>query len=1303
MVTITVYAKPELSFTPDTTRGCTPFAVTFTDNSVVDPAITVNALTWTFGDGGTGTGSPVTHTYNDNGVFDVGLELEATQANCDVTVNVPDLIDVSSIPNTAFTTTPNPASACEPPLAVSFTNQTTGDGTISYEWDFGNGNTFSGANPPSQTYTTEGNFTVTLTATEDNGCVGTFTRVISIGDPLASFEIPDTVCIRDSILLVNNSAAGFYNWQFGPTATPSFSNIATPWVVFNQEGNVDITLSVTAFDGSCTGDTTITIFVDEADASFVSDPSYSCSEPFEINYTSLSDEPVEWQWVFYDGNTSSASDTSYTFVNLDTTIYGENGQILDTTFLIVTNPSGCRDTAFQIDTIHLPNALFMPDVVDGCAPLTVMFADSSTSNEQIIRYEYDYGDGNTAVFNNDDPHSYTFTDPGEYEVVLNIENEGGCVDTSYAIIIRVGDAIDVDFTVDANEVCPGDTVRFTSLTDPTNIDAWHYKTDDGRSFHCYQESELDWAFVTETGTYDVTLQVEYNGCISEQTIQDAVVVKGPIAKLDYEIDCENPLDVTFSDESYEATTVTWDFGDTTTSNLQDLIHTYDTTGNYWVTLTAENPSTGCAASVDSALVCVRLLEAGFELDTILCVGQTYQLDATLSQDVNADCWKGFNWFFENNSRPITTQDTIIDFVFGQSGDETVTLVVEDINGCFDTTAIDVELFSITSEFELDDNFICTNGTVPVNFTDQSTADTTIVDWMWSFGSTEQNPSHIFTDIVAPGDSIFVTLTVTDEVGCPATSEQFITVYRPISAILASPALNICAGSEVNFNGIDFTAGGSNLEFEWDFGDSNMGTGISVSNTYENEGSFTVTMDYTEVISGCSGQAVTQVNVQDFPEAAFTYDKINEPVICSSDALLMFTDQSTSNFPLSYSWNFDTGGPLSSAQNPSITFDKGVFDVEMTVTTPFGCSDVVSQQIIVVGPEGEISLDDNLICIGESINFELINPVDVENFTWFIQGNTFTDQSPINYQFDDVALAGLNQILVQLELTGNNGQCQTTIDTLIGVQNIVAEFSSPNNICVGFDFPFTNNTVGADTFEWDFGNGDASTDVNPVTIYDEEGIYDVLLTASSNEGCVDTILKAVTIENITGLAMSIDPDPEDVDRYCLRDTVILEATADSDLTGASYQWFVNGIAQEGLDTSVIAVVLEGPDPTIEFEVEVTDNNGCIGSVIREVTFEPCTEVEVPNVFTPNGDGTNDFFNLVSNNNIGSIGDDVEVLEFKIWNRWGSLVYDNDNPTMGWDGTNGGDPAPSEVYVYQIVYRKLPEAEEFVVSGDVTLVR
>lgn len=1298
-VTVTVYAKPVLSLVADTTVGCTPFEVIFTDNSTIDPAITINSLTWTFGDGGTGMGNPIAHIYNDNGVFDVGLQLEASQANCDVTINVSDLIDVSSVPNVAFSTTPNPASACEPPLLVSFTNQTTGDGTISYSWDFGNGNTFDGPNPPSQTYNSEGQFDVVLTATEDNGCVGTFTRTISVGDPLANFIIPDTICINTEYQFINASAAGFYNWNFGPTADPSFSNLANPEVTFSQEGNVDVTLSVTTFDGSCTGDTTITIFVDEADASFVSDPSYSCSDPFEINYTSNSDEPVEWLWIFYDGNTSMAEDTSYTFVNLDTTIYGENGLILDSTFLIVTNPSGCRDTFMVNDTIHLPNALFMPDVMDGCAPLTVMFADSSTSNEQIIRYEYDYGDGSpTAVFTNDDPHSHTFTDPGEYEVVLNIENEGGCVDTSYAIIIRVGEPIAVDFSVDKTNICPGDTVAFTNLTPPDNVDAWHFKTDNGRSFHCFQEPELEWVFETETGAMDVTLQVEYNGCMSELTQADLITVNGPIARLNYEIDCTAPLDVTFRDSSYDATSVTWDFGDMETSTMEDVVHTYDTTGNYWVVLTAENPGTGCPASVDSAFVCLRQIQAAFELDTILCRGETYDLNAAMSVDVDADCWKGYNWFFENSSRPITTQDSSIQFVFTQSGDETVTLVVEDVNGCMDTTDLDVRVFGIDPDFSFDDNRICTNGTVPVNFTDLSTADTTLVEWMWSFGSTDQNPSHIFTDLVAPGDSIFVTLTVTDDVGCPAMATGFLEVYRPISAILSSPSLNICAGDDVNFTGIDFTGGGSNLSFEWDFGNGDSDTGIMTSSTYNNAGAFPVTMVYTEIVSGCSGQAIVQVNVQDYPTAAFSYDKENEPVICLSDGLINFTDESISNFPLIYSWNFDNNGPLSSAQNPSITFDKGIYDVQLITSTTFGCRDTTSTQIVVVGPEGDIALDDDFICIGEDVTFDLVNPVDVEEFTWFIQGNSFDNQSPITFQFDDVALAGLNEILVTLELTGNMGACQTTLDTIVTVQNIIAEFSNDNNTCAGFDFAFANNTQGANNFEWDLGNGDTSTDANPVTVYDDEGDYLVTLIASSDEGCMDTISKTVMIVNIPGLSIDVDPSPDQVDMYCLRDTVRLQVQPS--LPGASYTWFVNG-AELNLDTAIITVELDN-DPML-FEVDVTDANGCIGTTSVELMVEPCTEVEVPNVFTPNGDGKNDFFNVVSNNNIGGVGDDVEVLDFKIWNRWGTLVYENENPAQGWDGTYNGDPAPSDVYVYRVVYRKFPDTEEFVESGDVTLIR
>ncbi len=64
--------------------------------------------------------------------------------------------------------------------------------------------------------------------------------------------------------------------------------------------------------------------------------------------------------------------------------------------------------------------------------------------------------------------------------------------------------------------------------------------------------------------------------------------------------------------------------------------------------------------------------------------------------------------------------------------------------------------------------------------------------------------------------------------------------------------------------------------------------------------------------------------------------------------------------------------------------------------------------------------------------------------------------------------------------------------------------------------------------------------------------------------------------------------------------------------------------------------------------------------------------------------------------------IEILEFRVYNRWGKLLYDNEDPSNGWDGTDNGEPAPSDVYVYYIVIR-YPDGQEFTEQGDVTLIR
>jgi gliding motility-associated-like protein len=89
------------------------------------------------------------------------------------------------------------------------------------------------------------------------------------------------------------------------------------------------------------------------------------------------------------------------------------------------------------------------------------------------------------------------------------------------------------------------------------------------------------------------------------------------------------------------------------------------------------------------------------------------------------------------------------------------------------------------------------------------------------------------------------------------------------------------------------------------------------------------------------------------------------------------------------------------------------------------------------------------------------------------------------------------------------------------------------------------------------------------------------------------------------------------------------------------------------------------------------------------------VDVPNAFTPNGDGSNDRFSFTSSGDVG------EVLRFQVFNRWGQVVYDNES-AEGWDGQKDGSPQPSDVYAYIIVIRAL-DGEEVTFQGDVTLIR
>lgn len=129
---------------------------------------------------------------------------------------------------------------------------------------------------------------------------------------------------------------------------------------------------------------------------------------------------------------------------------------------------------------------------------------------------------------------------------------------------------------------------------------------------------------------------------------------------------------------------------------------------------------------------------------------------------------------------------------------------------------------------------------------------------------------------------------------------------------------------------------------------------------------------------------------------------------------------------------------------------------------------------------------------------------------------------------------------------------------------------------------------------------------------------------------------------------------------------------------------------------------GEDPQFDYgqsgsypvQLTVYNIGGCTDSFALEVCIEPSTELFIPDIFSPNGDGNND--------QLFVRGGGIASMDFRIYDRWGGLVYTGEDNSQGWDGTTSNGPAPSGVYVYALVANML-NGNSIELNGDITLVR
>ncbi len=1369
--TITVHPKPKAKFTATPTHGCIPLAVQFTDQSTAGVGSSITGWQWTYGDGGSNNlGQNPNYNYTLVGSFNVVLIATDNNGCIDDTTWTTPIVTTNKPPVSNFT--PSALQSCTAPLTVSFVNNSSAGnaGALGYTWDFGNGGPTSNLQtPPSVTYNTTGIYNVTLTVDEANGCTTTKTIPIVVSKPLSSFSFSngDTICPNQNYLFNNLSlGATSYAWDFGDATS---SNSTNPLKSYALPGTYNVKL--TALTNGCSDDTTIAIVVENVVANFSINPTYSCEFPFNAQFTDLSTPTniASWTWQFGDSKSSNVQNPLHQFKQEDdspyTLFFPETYPIFHSNTLTVTTTHGCAKSISKADTIAPLIARLQPDVAEGCFPLTVEFSDSTRSNETKTNWNWNFGDGNTSNLQNP---THVYNTPGEYSVTVDVTNTKGCRDTSYIIVIKVGDVTHPDFSVFPLSVCPQDTVTLTDLTPDDSTDTWHYGADAGNLSSCPGDASTKWVFNSAAGFQNISLTTGFNGCYTDTVFQNAVEVKGPIARLNYTAQCDTANKYNFKGTISGADSWTWIFGEgiagDTIYNSTDstVTHYYAASGDYWARIIGKNNTSGCADFVDSVLVRVRNIKSEFVHDYVICENVPHTFDAAPSADVYSACKNGYRWDFGDGTPPDLTDVTTQSHTYADTGMYKIRLITTAITGCKDTSYFDQHVYGIVADYTIDK----ITGCLPlfVNFTDQSVSDTTVTKWSWTHGDgalngITQNTSHTYFGGLS---SYSGKLAVEDALGCVAEKNFIISPIYPDTNFSATKT-QVCTGA----TDFTFNASGNNIKnFQWNFGDgSPTAAGNNITHAFSPApGPYTVNLTVTDNNNCVATRTrVNYMQVQDYPVASFISNADTVTPLCYPTQIT-FTNNSTGNVA-SMVWDLDNGSPTLPTSPVTTTYNApGIYNAKLEVTSSYGCKDDTIRPFNVVGPVADFDLSKTLICVGEEVTFTMKNQVDVDTWDWDFGGVVVSGGNPAKHRFDYYPPGGTNNVILNVFSAGK--ACNFPITKTINFHDAYANFGvNDTTFCASTPLVLTDSSGGADTWQWVINPGQTYAGQNPGPIsLTTLGSYTVELRISDQaSGCKDTLIKEIEVVDVPSFTVSNDVD------ICQDASAVLTATnkpnhtyswtptasissPSSFSTNASpavttpYTVLVTN-ADGCSDSKTTTVTVIGPISSLPFDTaciaagqtislgsdlganytydwtdgdiialsctkcalttlkvvepgtyvfKVTDKLGCYTSTNSyDICVLPDRTVDVPSAFTPDGDGANDIIYVD--------GWGIETLKmFRIFNRWGEVVFESSDIKIGWNGVCKSSPQPSDTYVYQLdgVFYG---GKDFTKSGTITLIR
>lgn len=731
----------------------------------------------------------------------------------------------------------------------------------------------------------------------------------------------------------------------------------------------------------------------------------------------------------------------------------------------------------------------------------------------------------------------------------------------------------------------------------------------------------------------------------------------------------------------------WNFGDGSPSVVGfEPSHTFPGIGDYTLTLIAQY-GTVCADTATRLLKIGDVTAVLADLDsTCISSSVNFSENSTTVGNMVVNSWR---WNFDDGT-PISTVPNP-SHVFASSGVLNVQLIVGTDAGCLDTIVKPIYIQGLPVADVGPDTTACFNNP-NINLNGIITNATGGV-WVGNGGvfnpnTTDMNANYDPSQLEINTGFTEIILSTTGNGFCPSTQSTLRIDFIDGPTVDAGPDIEVCSDTSYVPLGATFQYSGG-VEWYTTGGTGTFNNPLSPNAQYipsaADIAADSVELIVHTIINGNCFEDSDTLWVVFFSPPTISLNYID--TICANNPIFLDANSTTG----SGIWSTTGDGMFVSDTANATTYIHGSADLAFgNVEIYFesilngGCQVQRDTIQIEVLPSPIVNFTFTEVCFGSTTEFtsNVVSSDPITSYSWSTNGSEFS-----NLENPDFIMPNVDTNDVVFIAYSLNGCSDTITNPVMTFYLPSVNFNTPAPCLNGgtqyYDSSFVNGGTIA-TWNWNFGDGNSSTEENPLHYYNSASNYEVQLIVTSGEGCIDSITKTTTIYPGPNAAFSATPSSA----YVYQNINFVDLST-SEYPLVFWEWNFND-GNSSNDQNSIHNFNSGGN--YEVLLTVQDTHGCIDTAQNEVNIY--LPPNVPSAFSPNGDGSNDYLFVY--------GGPYTSLEFKVYNNWGEIIFETNDAATGWDGTYKGVEQPIGVYVWT-VKATTDDGENHEISGDTSLIK